>query len=108
MNFILRIAGSLIAFVVFVKLGYVLYAKQSKIINSIMKHNFEMFLFHQQIIYVCLLSLNGILPPAIHAIFNFIISFILSYAISVGISKTKYLSKVIKKKTFLTSKKLKN
>ena len=47
------------------------------------------YLFHQQIIYVCLYALNGLVNPYIHATINFIVAMISSSIISLILMKFK-------------------
>lgn len=64
---------------------------QSKCFSVLKSNNFNMYLFHQQIVYVMLYLFNGLFIPEIHALFNFLVSFSLSLLLSIVIRKNRVL-----------------
>lgn len=72
LEFLLRIVGALMAFVVLQKLADRLMWKDSKVFGVLSKNAMPVYLFHQQIVYVFLCLLNGMLNPYIHAAVNFV------------------------------------
>lgn len=56
------------------------------------------YLFHQQVIYVCIFLLNGLINPYIHAALNFIVAMIVSLLISIMTMKFKWTKFLIGEK----------
>ncbi len=55
------------------------------------KHSFTMYLLHQQIIFVSIVLLNGLICPSIHLVLNFVISTAVSLVISVLLHRNSLL-----------------
>ncbi len=73
--------------VVFVKSINVEKIQQTKVFKLFSKHNFVMYLFHQQLIYISLSFLNGVVDNWIIILANLIVSILGSLLISVLIDK---------------------
>ena len=67
--------------------------KKIKLNNRIYKllenNSFGIYLFHQQIIYFCILLLNGVVHPIIQASISFIVSLIIALCITLLLKKNK-------------------
>ena len=50
-----------------------------------------MYLFHQQLIYICIYWLNGIASPEVNALANFAFAFATSLVISLILHKIKFI-----------------
>jgi Acyltransferase family. len=79
---IVHILGGILIFIILSWLSTKISWKESKIFKIVSKTSMPIFLFHQQVIYVCVYLLNGKVYPIINAIVNFIVSFVVSIAIS--------------------------
>lgn len=88
-GFALNIIGALMAFVVLQTIAEHIRWKDSKIFDILNKNSMSVYLFHQQIVYVFIYSLNGILRPYIHAGVNFIGAMMISLVISAFLRKFK-------------------
>lgn len=89
LNFLLHVAGALMAFFVLQKLANCVKWKNSKIVSIFSKNSMTVYLLHQQIIYFVVFYLNGVLNPYLHAAINFVISLTCSTLISVFLRKFK-------------------
>ena len=94
LRFLLHVIGSLMAFVVLQKIAdHVKWAK-SKVFGILSKNSMPLYLLHQQVIYVFISLLNGVVNPYIHAGVNFIGAMAISLLIAALLMKfkwTKYL-----------------
>jgi len=66
----------------------------NKIYKLLESNSFGIYLFHQQIIFFCIVLLNGLVTPTIQIILTLLIALILSLLISILLKKnriTKYL-----------------
>ena len=81
-NFILHIVGALMAFIVLQKIADKTNWKKSKIFGYLSKNSMIIYLFHQQVVYISLYSLNNLINPYIHATINFVVSMAVSLLFS--------------------------
>lgn len=86
-NFSLRVMGGVMAFFVLTKLGT--YFADKKAFVYLSKVSMPVYLFHQQIIYLTTVYLNGLINPYLHSAVNFIVSFAVSVIISEILLKFK-------------------
>ena len=97
-HFVLCIVGALMAFVVLQKLADLVKWKNSKIFNLLSKSSMTVYLLHQQVIYVFVFLLNGILNPYIHSAVNFFGAMIISLMLSALLMKFKWTKFLIGEK----------
>lgn len=90
MQFLLHIIGALMAFVVLQKLANRVNWKESKAFSLLSKNSMPVYLFHQQVIYVFISLLNGVINPYLHAGINFIGAMVISLIISTLLMKFKW------------------
>lgn len=90
LSFLLHIIGALMAFVVLQKLANKVNWKESKVFTLLSKNSMSVYLFHQQIIYVFITLLNGVINPYLHAGINFIGAMVISLIISTLLMKFKW------------------
>ena len=79
--FATNIVGALMAFVVLQKAADKL-NWSTPIFGFLSKRSMIIYLFHQQIIYFVIYSLNGLLNPYLHAVVNFVVALIASALIA--------------------------
>lgn len=89
-TFLLHIVGALMAFVVLQKLANRVNWKESKVFSLLSKNSMPVYLFHQQVIYVFISLLNGMINPYLHAGINFIGAMAISLLISTLLMKFKW------------------
>lgn len=87
MEFLLHMVGALMAFVVLQQIADKVNWQNSKVFAVISKMSMPVYLFHQQVIYVFLYCLNGLLNPYIHGVVNFVGAMAVSLALSALLSK---------------------
>ena len=87
---ILQSWGACMAFVILEKLANRVDWKLSKVFQFISTKSMPIYLFHQQIIYISILLLNGKVCPGIHAIFNFAAAFGGAVLITVFLNKYQW------------------
>ena len=87
---LLNIVGCIMAVVLLCNLGRRI--EKGSVLNLFENNSFTMYMLHQQIIYFSLTMFNGIMPPPIHAVLNFLIAVILSLGISILMHKSSKLS----------------
>ena len=63
----------------------------SRFFGILKDNNFNMYLFHQQIVYVMLYLFNGFFSPEMHALINFIVSSSFSLLLSIVVRKNGIL-----------------
>ena len=90
LSFLLHIIGALMAFVVLQKLANRVNWKKSKAFSLLSKNSMPVYLFHQQVIYVFISLLNGVINPYIHAGINFVGAMVVSLLISTLLMKFKW------------------
>ena len=90
LSFLLHIIGALMAFVVLQKLANRVNWKESIVFSLLSKNSMPVYLFHQQVIYVFISLLNGVINPYLHAGINFIGAMVISLIISILLMKFKW------------------
>lgn len=90
MQFLLHIIGALMAIVVLQKVANRVNWKESKVFSILSKNSMPVYLFHQQVIYVFISLLNGVINPYLHAGINFIGAMVISLLISTLLMKFKW------------------
>lgn len=90
LSFLLHIIGALMAFVVLQKLANRVNWKESKVFSFLSKNSMPVYLFHQQVIYVFISLLNGVINPYLHAGINFVGAMVISLIISTLLMKFKW------------------
>lgn len=90
LSFLLHIIGALMAFAVLQKLANRVNWKESKVFTLLSKNSMPVYLFHQQVIYVFISLLNGVINPYLHAGINFIGAMAVSLLISTLLMKFKW------------------
>ena len=96
-EFAVHIVGAIMAFALMQSIGSRI-DKQPGILSSLGKKSMPVYLFHQQIIYVTIYMLNGLVSPYIHSIINFVVAMILSFALSAMLMRFKATSFLIGEK----------
>lgn len=86
-EFVLHTVGALMGFVVLQRIADKVNWQNSKMFSFVSKLSMPVYLFHQQVIYVFLYYLNGLLNPYIHSAINFVGAMAVSLALSVLLSK---------------------
>jgi len=89
-DFLLHIVGAVMAFVVLQKIADLIKWKERKTIGFLGKNSMPIYLFHQQIVYVFIVLLNGKVNPFIHAGINFIGAMLIALLISVLLMKFRW------------------
>lgn len=89
-TFLLHIIGALMAFVVLQKLANRVKWKENKVFTLLSKNSMPVYLFHQQVIYVFISLLNGVVNPYLHSGINFIGAMVISLFISTLLMKFKW------------------
>ena len=87
LEFLLHAVGALMAFAVLQQIADKVNWQNSKVFGFISKMSMPVYLFHQQVIYVFLYCLNGLLNPYIHGAVNFVGAMTVSLVISALLSK---------------------
>lgn len=87
--FVVHMVGALMAFAVLQALAERLLWQKSRVFSCLTNYAMPVYLFHQQIVYLCIYWLNGVLNPYIHASLNFICAMSVSLAISALLMKFK-------------------
>lgn len=97
-EFILHIFGALMSFVVLQRLAKYIKWAENKVFCFVGKNSMSIYLFHQQIIYLFIYWLNGIINPYLHVVINFVAAMIISLFISVLMMKFKFTRVLIGEK----------
>ena len=71
-GFVVHIVGALMAFVVLQNLAECVQWQKSKVFSCLSNYAMPIYLFHQQVVYLCIYWLNGILNPYLHATLNLV------------------------------------
>ena len=89
-NFLLHIVGALMSFIVLQKLADHVSWKNGKLFNFFSKNSMTVYLLHQQVVYVLISLLNGLINPYIHAGINFIGAMVISLLAATLLMKFRY------------------
>lgn len=89
-NFILHIVGAAMAFAVLQKCANFIKWKDSGIFVFFSKCSMPIYLFHQQVVYVLIYCLNGVLDPYIHVGVNIVGTMLVSVLISSVMMRFKW------------------
>ena len=89
LRFLLNVVGASMAFVILQKLANRIRWKESEVFKCLSKNAMAIYLFHQQVIYLFIHWLNGMVNPYIHAVINFLGSLAISLLISSLLMKFK-------------------
>ena len=79
LNFLIPIVGAIMAFEVLQKMAIYIKWEQSPHWINLSSNSMPIYLFHQQIIYVVIMHLNGKINPYLNAFFNFVVALSISY-----------------------------
>ena len=94
-NTILSFSGGVISFVALTSIGYkITEIKNNGFINKLQSNNFAMYLYHQQIIYITIITFNGHINPLWNVFLNFCIASAVSYCIASYINRYTVLRKI--------------
>lgn len=80
------VIGAIMAFVVLQKLADVI-KWDTKVFKFFSERSMGVYLLHQQIIFVCIYWLNGLVHPYLHVAINFIVSTVVSLSISTALMR---------------------
>ena len=97
-NFILHLIGAVMAFVCLGKIANLVKWGNSKAFKSLSKITMPIYLFHQQVIYISIYTLNGLINPYVHALLNMVVSMAVSIGISIILMKFKHTRMLIGEK----------
>lgn len=89
LTFVLHTVGALMAFSVLQKIADKTHWRDSKIFSLISKLSFPVYLFHQQVLYILIYFLNGLLNPYAHVAVNFISALGISLTLSAILTKCR-------------------
>ena len=98
LEFVLHIVGALMAFVILQKITDKIKWKESKVFGILSKNSMPVYLFHQQVIYIFVTWLNGLINPYLHSGINFIGAMVVSLLISSILMKFKWTRMLIGEK----------
>lgn len=98
LGFVLHIIGALMAFVVLQKIADKVKWKESKVFGFLGKNSMPVYLFHQQVVYIFVTCLNGLINPYFHAGINFVGAMMVSLLISAILMKFKWTRMLIGEK----------
>lgn len=79
LNFLIPLVGAIMAFEVLQKMAIYIKWEQSPHWINLSSNSMPIYLFHQQIIYVVIMHLNGKINPYLNAFFNFVVALSISY-----------------------------
>ena len=97
-DLLLHTTGALMAFVTLQKIADRMNWKEKRWFLFISKNSMGIYLFHQQIVYVCIYLFNGVINPYVHAAINFISAIMISIIISTILMRYRYLRFLIGEK----------
>ena len=86
-EFLLRMFGAIMGFIVLQRIAKVVEWDKRKVLGVLANYSMPIYLFHQQLVYLLIILLNGKINPYMHVIINFIVVFFASLLISVIMSK---------------------
>jgi len=81
LSLLLHLVGAMMIFGFLQNILYNYSLRNHKIVNSFCETSLSIYLFHQQIIYLCIVLLKDLVPVYINIIINIFVSIIVSYAI---------------------------
>ena len=90
LGYAVHATGALLAFFVFQDLGRRVRWKEQRTLKALIDNQMTIYLLHQQIIWGCILVLNGNVHPVLHAGLNFMISLLLSYMIGSFLLRNRF------------------
>lgn len=88
-SFVLHIVGAVMAFVILQQIASRINWNNGKF-KFLARHTMIIYLFHQQVIYFCIILLKDIVHPYVHPVLNFAIAILVSAAIAIILMKFKY------------------
>lgn len=86
---LLHIVGAVSSFIILTNIAEYVSIEKSKVLSFLNVHSFNMYLFHQQIIYGIITLLNGRISPIVIAAVCFLFSIVVSGIMSLVFSKNK-------------------
>lgn len=92
---ILNSLGGVMIFLILQKFASAFTWDKASLIKKLEPFSLQMYLFHQQIIWLFILALNGIVHPLINVLINFYFACLIAYFMSLLFSKNKVLSKMM-------------
>ena len=97
-DFVLHIVGALMAFTILQKIADRIKWRESKVFVFLSKSSMPVYLFHQQVIYIFVTWLNGLINPYLHAGVNFAGAMVVSLLISSILMRFKWTRMLIGEK----------
>ena len=88
LEFVLRLWGAVMIFILLQNIAGWCKSK-GKVLTFLSKTSMPVYLLHQQVIYVCIYFLNGVLNPYLHAAVNLVIALPVSLALAALLRKWK-------------------
>lgn len=88
-SFLLNCIGSIIAVIILQKISLLISWDKSKPFKILSRYSMSIYLFHQQLIYISIIMLNGLIAPWINASINFAFALVGSVLISSILMKFK-------------------
>lgn len=98
LKFVLHIVGAVMAFIILQKIADKVKWKEGKVFGFLSKKSMPIYLFHQQVIYIFVTWLNGLINPYLHAGINFVGAMVVSLLISAILMKFKWTRMLIGEK----------
>lgn len=89
-DLILYSIGAIMSFVVLQRSANLCDWSNNKLFTILKDRSMPVYLFHQQIIYFSIISLNGVVSAYVHAFLNFVIAIIVALIISSVLISNKY------------------
>lgn len=93
--FILYVLGAMMSFFILQKLALKVQWEKSKVFALLSQNSMGIYLLHQQIIYFTISSFNGILPPCLNILINFVCALLGALFMSMVLKKNKWTRKMI-------------
>lgn len=93
-QFLLNMVGAIMVFLVLQNIAdYVSW--DNRHFRYICDKTMPIYLFHQQVIYICIDKLNGVVNPYLHVLINFVVAMLISLLISIIMMRFKYTKMLI-------------
>lgn len=92
---LLHLMGAIMAFFVIYRFTEKIGIYKLKLFQLLEEHSFTIYLFHQQIIYICIYFLNGKVNNYLLFISNFIVSIVFSLFISIILKNNKFTKRLV-------------
>lgn len=92
---ILNSIGGVMAFSKLMKIAEMFNWQNAPLLKRLEPYSLQMYLFHQQIIWVMIICLNGLVHPLINVIINFFIAVTISYTLAYLCKKNRFLNKML-------------